>query len=466
MDHKDLQDIHAFFPDNPQQPSPEATWDSIFGGWIRTLEEEQRLLSLFEMKLWFEGLEYFLSPQMETLFFQDQPQSLRDYAFHTATLQQVMGRLISRLKELDFKKDRYLMNFEEFIVDRILESATNRPFPLVPNSHSPESWFYSLRLFLRNLRTLATEVQKNGRISYRTFLAVKKIYHKEVLSNPFILTLLKKPLIPRLDKIYHSAINSLIHQIDNRDLKRPAALFYVSSFRTLKICNYLDAYTLKNKPHELLLPLALTLLGQLESTLGSFSRSLKPAFLAHRPDEDLGRRLDKLQNQLEDDYKKMRLGDIPLTLGDPGDRMGKRKIFRNIVILTETTLQHAITELSHILDPSVDVEKLFENRRSRCGSAQTVRRRIQKLIESMREQLEHPKSLSRSDVLYELSHFMETDLHLLYYKDWTQFADYVMALQKAQLSDEFMATLRSFLVFMNQLEGDYALPTEEEQTPS
>ncbi|MEI6614768.1 MAG: hypothetical protein WCL37_07710, partial [Chrysiogenales bacterium] len=189
MEKKELENIGDFFSkknDSGSLPA-ETKWEEIFSGWIDKIDQEKMMLDLFELKLWLESIEEFNSSSyLENLIFKFRTPADRNYEFYIFSLHQVTARITALLKELDFKKDKYFLNFEEFIVDKILEGNMEKTFPNLKELYSPESWFYSFRIFLQSFRTLLGELLRVDIVPQRGYLAIKKLYHRELLNNPIL----------------------------------------------------------------------------------------------------------------------------------------------------------------------------------------------------------------------------------------------------------------------------------------
>ncbi|MCP4214961.1 MAG: hypothetical protein GY765_09900, partial [bacterium] len=215
MENKEIK-ISEFFSKEQSDLTPEQKWAHIFEGWINTIDEKKLMSNLSELKVWLEGLEaFFSSSYLDELIFKHQTSNSRDYEFYVSTFHQVMGKIIGHLRDLDFQKDKYLLNFEEFIVEKIFENyATATQFPYLKDIYSPESWFYSLRTFLQNLKTLVSELLKGGTIPQKTFYSLRKLYRKELVTNSIIVSLLKGNFIPKMDKIFQQDICDIISDCD------------------------------------------------------------------------------------------------------------------------------------------------------------------------------------------------------------------------------------------------------------
>jgi hypothetical protein len=178
--------------------------------------------------------EFFTSSYLEEIVFKFQKNDTRDYHFFLNTFHQICARLIHLLKALDIKKDQYLINFEEFIVERILESYPTKNLTYLKERSTPESWFYSLRLFLQSLRNLTGELTHNNEVSQRTYMSCRRLFHRELTNNPIILSLMKKRLIPKLDKVYQPEYIGHINSLSDKNQKKQLGLFFIFSFRIMR----------------------------------------------------------------------------------------------------------------------------------------------------------------------------------------------------------------------------------------
>jgi hypothetical protein len=185
MEKREVENIGDFFSKESSAQTPEKKWEEIFSGWIDKIDQEKMMLNLFELKLWFESIEEFnSSTYLENLVFKFPQPGERNYEFYVFGLHQASGRITALLKELDFKKDTYFLNFEEYVVEKMLEQSMEKSFPNLKELYSPESWFYSFRIFLQSYRNLLGEILRLDQVSQRAYLAMRKLYHRELLGNP------------------------------------------------------------------------------------------------------------------------------------------------------------------------------------------------------------------------------------------------------------------------------------------
>ena len=66
-------------PEFDSKMKPEEKWDLVFENWINKIEQKKMIVSLLELKFWFESLEeFFTSSYLEELIFQYQSSTLRN----------------------------------------------------------------------------------------------------------------------------------------------------------------------------------------------------------------------------------------------------------------------------------------------------------------------------------------------------------------------------------------------------
>jgi hypothetical protein len=454
MEKKELENIGEFFSKkNGAGPLPaEKEWENIFSGWIDKIDQEKMMLDLFELKLWLESIEEFnSSTYLENLIFKFQTPAERNYEFYVFSLNQVTARITTLLKELDFKKDKYFLNFEEFIVDKILEGNMEKTFPNLKELYSPESWFYSFRIFLQSFRTLLGEILRVDSIPQRGYLAIKKIYHRELLNNPILLSLLKKQFIPRMDRIYQPDISGIIAACLEKNTRKNLGIFFVLSFRILKISNFIELNLNKNKYLDMTIPLILSLKKNMEAII-DFNQA--PLWKSLEADPGLKKELGAVGvifKDLKMELKKIFEGELPLYFEAETNKTKKRNIIQNIVIISEMAIQEIIESVARLFKPEISGSSIFENYVSRKQKSIEVKKKLIKLHTKINDYFSNKGSIAPSDIFFDINQFMEADLNYLLYKDWNEFLSFYDNLSRTNFSIEFEPTMRAFHAFLTRV---------------
>jgi hypothetical protein len=453
MENKDIKNISEFFSEENPDLTPEQKWDLIFNGWINKLDEKKLLANLFELKLWFDSIEVlFSSDYLDDIYFKGQPTNNRDYEFYLHMFTQVSGKIINHLKDLDFEKDRYLLNFEEFIVEKILENYTNKAFPYIKDIYSPASWFYSLRIFLQNLRHITLEVTKNEEVtSQKTYFAIRKLYRKELMGNSLIISLMKGNFIPKMDKIYQQDICDIINQTEDKQLKKNIGIFFIFSFRVMKQNNFIEFNLNKARNVNITVPLILLLKRKLEDMSSFYHTKLRESFkTVFKSDEEL-EKIDKIFNALELEYKKIYDGEFPYYFDEKNEKIHKRKLLKNIIIISDFAIKELIENVAKLFKPEISGSSIFENYTSRAEKASEVKEKLMKLHTKINDYFSQKGKITPADIFFDINQFIETDLNYLLFKDWNEFLNYYNKLVLTDFSPEFKANLKAFHSFINKI---------------
>ena len=457
MPDKDIENIQEFFPGGTPQMTPEEKWDAIFYGWINKIGQKNLTLNLFELKLWLESMEaFFTSTYLEKLMFRFIVPNQRNYEFYLSTFNQISGRIITHLKDLDFKKDKYSLNFEEFIVESILESYMVKSLPYLRDVYVPESWFYSLRIFLQNIRTLATELVKEDRVPQKTFSSLKKLYHKELISNPIIISLLKRRFIPKMDKIYQPDISNIISTIRNKELKKYLGIFFVFSYRILRINNFIELNLKKVRNVDVTIPLVLALKRSLEHLFIFYEKYLETSMQNEVKDKDQLKKVRKVYDELKLEYQKIYEGELPNFFADSDEKLNKRKIIKNIILISDLAVQDLIETIAQLFKPEISGSNIFERYISRKEQSRELKNKLTKLNQKINDYFNKKGNITQEDILFDLNLFIESNVNYLSFKEWNKFLHYYDNLIKINFSSEFDLNLKSFNSFVASLLKDLA----------
>lgn len=452
MEKKEVENIGEFFSQESRALTPEKKWEDIFSGWLDKIDQEKMMLNLFELKLWFESIEEFnSSAYLENLAFKRHAPGERNYEFYVFGLQQAAARITALLKELDFKKDTYFLNFEEYVVEKMLEQNMEKFFPSIKELYSPESWFYSFRIFLQNFRNLLSEILRLDQISQRAYLSIKKLYHRELLGNPVLVSLLKKQFISKMDKIYQPDISSVIAACKDKNIRKNLGIFFILSFRLLKINNFIELNLDKSKYLEITIPLVVSLKKNMEDLIAFNDSALWQSLQA---DPELKKKLAPIGDLFKCfklEYKKIWEGELPFYFDSESNKLKKRQMIQNIVVTAEVAVQELIETVTRLFKPGVSGNSIFENYISRRQKSIEVKKKLIRLHTKINDYFTHKDDIAPSEIFFDINQFMESDLNYLLYKDWNEFLSFYDNLNRTNFSAEFEPTLRAFHSYLTRV---------------
>ncbi len=455
MENKEIKNISEFFSKEHPELTPEQKWTLVFEGWIDKIDEKKLTPNLFELKVWFDALEeFFSSTYLENLVFKYQTTNTRDYEFYFVTFTHVVTKIIGHLKELDFEKDKYLLNFEEFIVERIFEEyapAISKRFPYLKDLYSPSSWFFSLRTFLQNIRNLAFEITKNNPVSQKAFFSLRKLYRKELMSNSIIVSLLRGNFIPKMDKVYQQDICDIISDREDKKLKREIGIFFILAFRVMKLNNFIEQNLNISRNINITIPLIMLLKKQIENVFSFYDSFLQESLkVFFKKKEDLQKIDDVFQN-LRLEYQKIYEGEFSYYFDTESEKVNQRKLLKNITIISDFAIQDLIEGVAKLFKPEISGTTIFENYTSRAEKASEVKQKLVKLHTKINNYLSDKGKITPADIFFDINQFIETDLNYLLFKDWNEFLDHYNKLVRTNLRPEFKENLSAFHSFITKI---------------
>ena len=452
MEKKEVENIGEFFSQESGALSPEKKWEDIFSGWIDKIDQEKMMLNLFELKLWFESIEeFYSSTYLENLAFKFPAPGERNYEFYVFGLHQASARITALLKELDFKKDTYFLNFEEYVVEKMLEQSMEKSFPNLKELYSPESWFYSFRIFLQSFRNLLSEILRLDQISQRAYLSIKKLYHRELLGNPILVSLLKKQFISKMDKIFQPDISGIIAACKDKNIRKNLGIFFILSFRILKINNFIELSLDKSKYLDMTIPLVMSLKKNMEDLIAFNDSALWQGL---QSDPELKKKLGPVGDIFKSfklEYKKIWEGEMPFYFDSSSNKLKKRQMIQNVVVIAEVAVQELIETVARLLQPGISGSSIFENYVSRRQKSIEVKKKLIRLHTKINDYFARKGEIAPSEIFFDINQFMESDLNYLLYKDWNEFLSFYDNLNRTNFSAEFEPTLRSFHSYLTRV---------------
>jgi hypothetical protein len=452
MEKKEVENIGEFFSKESGALSPEKKWEEIFSGWLDKIDQEKMMLNLFELKLWFESIEEFnSSTYLENLAFKYHAPGERNYEFYIFGLHQASARITALLKELDFKKDTYFLNFEEYVVEKMLEQNMEKSLPNLKELYSPESWFYSFRIFLQSFRNLLSEILRLDQVSQRAHLSIKKLYHRELLGNPILVSLLKRQFISKMDKIYHPDISVIIAACADKNIRKNLGIFFILSFRILKINNFVELNLDKSKYLDMTLPLVISLKKNMEDLIAFNDSALWQSL---QNDPELKKKLGPVGDIFKSfklEFKKIWEGELPFYFDMDSNKLKKRQMIQNIVIIAEVAVQELIETVARLFKPGISGSSIFENYVSRKQKSIEVKKKLIRLHTKINDYFTRKGEITPSEIFFDINQFMESDLNYLLYKDWNEFLSFYDNLNRTNFSAEFEPTLRSFHSYLTRV---------------
>jgi hypothetical protein len=317
--------------------------------------------------------------------------------------------------------------------------------------YSPESWFYSLRIFLISLRHIAQELSKSEITAQKTYASVRKLYRKELMGNSLIISLMKGSFIPKMDKIYQKDICDIINDIEDKKLKKHIGIFFIFSFRVMKLNNFIELNSNKARNVTITIPLILLLKKKMDSLLSFYQRVLRDCLRVLYSEEKELEKVDVIFQAVEQEYKKIFEGEFPNFFDEKDEKMNRRKLLKNVSIISDFSIKELIENIAKLFKPEISGSNIFKNYTSRTEKATEVKKKLVRLHTKINDYFSPKGEVSPSDIFFDINQFIETDLNYLLFKDWNEFLNHYNLLVRTDLTPEFKPNLHGFHSFITKI---------------
>lgn len=271
------------------------------------------------------------------------------------------------------------------------------------------------------------------------------------MGNSLIISLMKGNFIPKMDKIYQQDICDIINDSADKQLKKNIGIFFIFTFRIMKLNNFIELNLNKARNVGLTIPLILLLKKKIEDIFSFYEAALKerlkPLFKSEKELEGV----DKIFSALELEYKKIYEGEFPFYFDEKNEKISGRKLLKNIIIISDFAIQELIECVARLFKPEISGSTIFENYISRAEKASEVKKKLVKLHTKINDYFSQKGKISPSDIFFDINQFIETDLNYLLFKDWNEFLNYYNKLVRTDFSPDFKLNLKAFHSFITEI---------------
>jgi hypothetical protein len=287
--------------------------------------------------------------------------------------------------------------------------------------------------------------------SQKTYTAVRKLYRKELMGNSLIISLMKGSFIPKMDKIFQKDISDVINSIEDKKLKKHIGIFFIFAFRVMKLNNFIELHLNKARNVNITIPLILLLKKKIENISSLYHQNLKSCLKVLFKTEEELENVDSIFQDLEQEYKKIFEGEFPNFFDDKGEKTGRRKLLKNITIISDFAIKELIENIAKLFKPKISGSNIFENYKSRAEKAAEVKTKLVQLHTKINDYFSQKGEITPADIFFDINQFIETDLNYLLFKDWNEFLNFYNILVRTELSPEFKTNLQGFHTFITRI---------------
>jgi hypothetical protein len=417
--------------------------------WIKQLNAQGAIDSLFGMETWLKGIRSFfktehipLSPaekgEMVTRNFAPEIrvvhqaiQISESYA-SAVLLPTVSGQFeFEEFMETQMRKDRML----DFHISRMVEQLT------------PRDSVSQLLASLNDFRITMDALKEPPSQDYQLFLSLGRSYDRELKNCRYIDMLMSQRFRFQYDLLDNESLTSALRSIPEEAVRRNLALALLFIFRLLKYLKLVAADLNQDRP----LRQHMVIFSLLHEEMGILSDFLRARILRHK---DTGHSLRNAAELIAYSLKMeaQRVLDRELIFisreTDPGSIYTR---IENSHGLLQNCCQSALLSLIKSVDKDFDATALFPARAGNFATSEKLRQDLWDLRQWLTDMLGNKEELDSHQIIERLISFKESSLRSLMYRDWAEFETFSDTLAISTNFIEIRTHIRKFVSFLEML---------------
>lgn len=417
--------------------------------WIRQIQEQGAIESLFEMETWLKGIRSFLSIEHLPLTAAERGEIVtRSFAPELKVVCQaalacercacevVRPRIGAKFEfeeflDIQMRKDR----MADFHISRIVEQLT------------PGDSVSQLLVSLNDFRITVDSYREPQAMDYQLFLSLGRSFERELKNCRYIDMLMSQRFRLQYDLIENKSLGSVLHSISEDAVRRNIALALLYLFRFQKYLDLVSTALHLDRP----LRRYLAIFSLLHEEMGILSDFLRARLLRNREAGDsLRNAAELIAYSLKTDSQRVMDGEL-IYLSRETDPVPIYAHIENSHGLLRNCCQSGILTLVQSLDKEFDPAILFPSRADSLISAEKLRQNLWDLRQWLADVLNNKEELDSNKIIERLGSFKETSLRSLMYRDWAEFESFSDALAISTNFIEIRTHVRKFVDFLESL---------------
>jgi hypothetical protein len=417
--------------------------------WIKQVQEQGSIESLFQMETWIKGLCSFFRMEHLPLSPAEKGEIVtRSFAPELAIVRQVVVLCESCACEVLRLKTGDKFEFEDFLdnqmrKDRLADFHIAR----LVEQRTPRDSVSQFLEFLNDFRVTLDAFNEFSVRDYQLFLSLGRALERELKNCRYIDMLLSQRFRMQYDFVETQALGSVLRSIPEDAVRRNFALALLFLFRFLKYLELVAADLKLDRS----LKHHLVVFALLHEEIGVLSDFLRARFLKGKEPANTGRNAAELvAYSLKTEAQRVLDREL-VFMSRESDPVQLYTRMENSHGLLRSCCQSGILALIQSIDKSFDATVLFPSRADSLISAEKVRQDLWDLRQWLSDVSSSQEELDSNKIIERLSAFKDHSLRYLMYRDWAEFEGFSDALAIAANFIEIRTHIRKFVHYLEML---------------
>ena len=417
--------------------------------WIKQVQEQGAIESLFKMETWLKGIRSFFRTEHLPLSPAEKGEIIsRSFAPELAVVRHSVS--ICEACACDVLKpgtgDKF--EFEEFMNiqlrrDRMADIHISR----MVEQLTPRDSVSQLLQSLNDFRVTIDAFREPSGLDYQLFLSLGRTYERELKNCRYIDMLMSQRFRLQYDLIENKSLADALRGIPEDAVRRNLTLALLYLFRFLKYLELVADDLKRDRP----LKHHLVIFALLHEEMGVLSDFLKSRLLKNKDAANPSQSASELVAYSLKTESQRVLDRELIFISREADPVQVYARIENSHGLLRSCCQSGILTLIHSFDTSFDATALFPSRAESLVSAEKLRQDLCDLRQWLIDVPSSGVELDSNRIIQRIASFKDSSLRFLMYRDWAEFEVFSDSMAIATNLIEVRAHIRKFVGYLDML---------------
>jgi hypothetical protein len=417
--------------------------------WIKQVQEQGAIESLFQMETWIKGLCAFFRTEHLPLSPAEKGEIVpRSFAPELVIVRQAVVLCENCASEVLKLKTGDRFEFEDFL-DSQMRKARLADFHItrMVGQLTPRDSMSQLLEFLNDFRVTLDAFHESSVLDYQLFLSMGRAFERELKNCRYIDMLMSQRFRMQYDLVENQALGRVLRSVPEEAVRRNFAIALLYLFRFLKYLELVAADLKLDRP----LKHHLVIFSLLHEEIGVLSDFLRARFLKSKDFANTGHNAAELvAYSLKTEVQRVLDRELVFMSRESDPAVLYTRI-ENSHGLLRNCCQSGILALIQSIDRRFDATVLFPSRTDSLISAEKVRQDLWDLRQWLSDVSNSKEELDSNKIIERVTAFKDDSLRHLMYRDWAEFEGFSDALAIAANFIEIRTHIRKFVHYLEML---------------
>jgi hypothetical protein len=434
--------------------------------WIRQVQDQGAIDSLFGLETWLRGLRSFFNlehlPLSET---EKSSLTMRSFAPEIGIVRQAVQMCEGFAADILNPGVNRKFEFDDFIEtqmqrDRVLDYSLAR----LAEQLTPADSISRLAEFLNDLRVTLDSLKLQPGRDFQIFLSIGRSFSREVKYCRYVDMLMSQTFKLQFDSVDSKLLSAALRRVPHESVRRKIATVVLYLFRSLKYLRLVRADLERDRS----LKRNLVLFALMHEEMGNLSDFIR-ARLLKTPEigSAVQNAAELIAYSVKMESQRVQNGELVLASRETDPRIVYSRIEDSHGIL-RSCCQSCILTLIHSFDKNFDAAELFPVSAGQLVAAEKLRKDLWELRRWLMELLASQEEVDSNRIIERINAFKDDSMGSLMYRDWAEFEAFSDAVAVSVNFGEIRTHVRRFVIDLETLIQEVSKRSvfkEDQETP-